>query len=145
MDRSLLRSCGFGTEKIGQRQTSTILSFQTASVKIKILTNEKDWKELFNNSSNDFELIIYKFSPICGLSLLTDSIIDNWCNLQREKSNLVLLRVDVVNNRELSKKIADDLAIKHESPQIIWLEKNKELKFQASHYDITIEALNKKL
>ena len=114
-------------------------------MEIKILKDKREWKELYNNSTNDSELLIYKFSPICGLSLLTDSIIDNWCNLQGEKSNLVLLKVDVVNNRELSKKISDDLAIKHESPQIIWLKKNKKLKFQASHYDITIEALNKHL
>ena len=114
-------------------------------MEIKILKDKREWIELYNNSTNDSELLIYKFSPICGLSLLTVSIIDNWCNLQREKSNLVLLKVDVVNNRELSKKISDDLAIKHESPQIIWLDKSKRGKFQASHYNITNEELNKQL
>lgn len=122
-----------------------MLSFQTGSMKIKILADEREWDELLNNSSNDFELIIYKFSPICALSFSTDSVIDEWCKLQSENDHLVLLKIDVVSHRELSKRIAADLNIKHESPQIIWLKKNKKLKFQASHYDITIEALNKHL
>lgn len=114
-------------------------------MKIKILTDEREWEELLNNSSNEFELIIYKFSPICALSFSTDSVIANWCKSQSKKDHLILLKVDVISHRELSKRIAADLNIKHESPQLIWLKKNKELKFQASHYDITIEALNKHL
>lgn len=114
-------------------------------MEIKILTDERDWEKLFKNSSNDFELIIYKFSPICALSFSTDSVVDDWCKLQSENNHLLLLKVDVISNRGLSKRIAADLNIKHESPQIIWLKKNKKLKFQASHYDITIEALNKHL
>jgi len=109
------------------------------------LSDKKVWKELIKNSSNNNELIIYKHSPICGLSQLAENILDKWCKAYSDNNQIKIIKVDVVFSKSLSRRIAKDLKIVHESPQIIWLDKQKKVKFQASHYDITEEELNKHL
>lgn len=109
------------------------------------LLNKKEWKEILRKSSNDFEFLIYKFSPICNASSLIDEIIDEWADLNRSRENLVILKVDVINAKSLSRTIAKDLNVVHESPQVIWLDKNKKVKFHASHYNINKEELDRYL
>jgi len=109
------------------------------------LSDKKEWKRIFKNSSNDFEVLIYKFSPICNASNLTDVIIDEWVDSNHTREDLLMLKLDVINAKSLSRKIAKDLNVVHESPQVIWLDKNKNVKFQASHYNITKEELDKYL
>ena len=109
------------------------------------LSDKKEWKELIKNSSNDFDLIIYKHSPICGLSHSVDIILDDWCKEHSDNNDIKILKVDVIFSKSLSRRIAKDLKIVHESPQIIWLDSELKVKFHASHYDITEEELNKHL
>jgi len=109
------------------------------------LSDKKEWKELINNSSNDCEIIIYKHSPICGLSHSIDIVLDDWCNVHSDNNQIKILKVDVIFSKSLSRRIAKDLGIVHESPQIIWLDREMKVKFHASHYDINEEELNKHL
>jgi bacillithiol system protein YtxJ len=114
-------------------------------MEIKRLEEKNEWKKMIKNSSPGCELIIFKFSPICGLSHSVDLLLDNWCKIHSGKSDIEILKVDVINSRSLSRRIAKDLKIKHESPQLIWLDKDMKVKHDASHYDITNEELNKQL
>ena len=114
-------------------------------MEIKNLSDKKEWKELIKNSSNDYEIIIYKHSPICPISHVTEAVINDWCNLHSDYNHIRILKVDVVFSKSLSRRIAKDLKIVHESPQIIWLDSELKVKFQGSHYDITEEELNKHL
>ena len=114
-------------------------------MELNILSDKKEWKELINNSSGDYEIIIYKHSPICGLSQLSNNTINDWCNVHRDNNYIKILKVDVIYSRSLSRRIAKDLKIVHESPQLIWLDKELKVKFHASHYDINEEELNKHL
>jgi len=109
------------------------------------LSDKKEWKELIKNSSNDYELIIYKHSPICGLSHSVDIILGDWCKVHSDNNHIKVLKVDVILTKSLSRRIAKDLKIVHESPQLIWLDKEMKVKFHASHYDINEEELNKHL
>ncbi len=109
------------------------------------LSDKKEWKELIKNSSNDYEIIIYKHSPICPISHVTEEVINDWCNVHSDYNHIRILKVDVVFSKSLSRRIAKDLKIVHESPQIIWLDKEMKVKFHGSHYDITEEELNKHL
>jgi len=109
------------------------------------LSDKKEWKELINNSSNDCEIIIYKHSPICGLSHMADNILDDWRKVHSNKNHIKILKVNVVFSKSLSRRIAKDLKVVHESPQIIWLDREMKVKFHASHYDINEEELNKHL
>jgi bacillithiol system protein YtxJ len=53
--------------------------------------------------------------------------------------------VDVISSKSLSRRIAKDLKIAHESPQLLWLDKEMKVKIHASHYDINEELLNRHL
>ena len=114
-------------------------------MELQNLSDKKVWKELLKNSSNDYELIIYKYSPICGLSNTIDVIFDEWCKAQSDNNNIKILKVNVVDAKSVSRRIAKDLKIVHESPQLIWLDKEMKVKFHASHFDIDEEELNKNL
>ena len=109
------------------------------------LSDKKEWKELIKNSPNDHEIIIYKHSPICPISHVTEAVIKDWCNVHSDNNHLKILKVNVVFSKSLSRRIAKELGIVHESPQIIWLDRGMKVKFHASHYDINEEELNKHL
>ena len=114
-------------------------------MKLNKLSDKKEWKELINNSPNDCEIIIYKHSPICGLSHMADNILDDWCKVHIGNNQIKILKVNVIFSKSLSRRIAKDLKVVHESPQIIWLDREMKVKFHASHYDINEEELNKHL
>lgn len=106
------------------------------------LSDKKQWKNLLKTSPNDYDLLIYKFSPICSASSAIDVILDEWIETNRNNPHLKLFKIDVILSKSLSRRIAKDLNIKHESPQLIWLDKEMSVKFHASHYDITKEELD---
>lgn len=114
-------------------------------MEVKDLSDKKEWKKIFNDSSINYELIIFKHSPICGLSHSVETILDEWSKAQIDNNDIKILKVDVVSSKALSRKIAKDLKIVHESPQLIWLDKEMKVKFHASHYNIDEEELNKHL
>ncbi len=76
---------------------------------------------------------------------MADNSLDDWSKAHRDNNHIKILKVDVIFSKSLSKRIAKDLKIVHESPQIIWLDKELKVKFHASHYDINEEELNKHL
>ncbi len=47
-----------------------------------------------------------------------------------------ILRVDVIDRREVSRKIAEDTGVKHESPQALLLGPGQEVLWHASHATI---------
>lgn len=109
-----------------------------------LVENVDDWKR-FKSFNNGNEKIIFKFSPICPVSFMAEKKFDNWLNNLEEDVKLDVVKVDVINSRSLSKVIADDFNIRHESPQIIWIDKKGKVKWDASHYSITKGALEEKL
>jgi len=112
-------------------------------MKINKLSKKSEWKELLKNSSNGDELIIYKHSPICPISHTAERVINDWYKGHSDNKHIKILKVDVVFSKSVSKRIAKDLNIDHESPQIIWLDNKMKVKYYASHYNITSEELNK--
>ncbi|GMR25080.1 MAG: bacillithiol system redox-active protein YtxJ [Ignavibacteria bacterium] len=115
-------------------------------MRIRKLKDKKGWEELINIFPNDNEIIIYKHSPICPLSHSVNLILKGWSKSQIQKKNkLKIFKINVILSRTLSGTIEKDLNIIHQSPQIIWLDKNMKVKYHASHYDITEDELNKHL
>ena len=53
--------------------------------------------------------------------------------------------MNVIFSKSLSRRIPKDLEVVHESPQVIWLDREMKVKFHASRYDINEEELNKHL
>lgn len=91
------------------------------------------------------ETIIFKFSTSCGISYFVERLFDNWFNSLPDETNLSVLKINVIKMRHLSQMIANEFNIRHESPQVIWLDKNNTVKWHASHHDISESDLNKQL
>lgn len=107
------------------------------------IKSAEDWQLLKN--SIDRKTLIFKFSPMCGVSYSVERKFNKWLDEISENENLNFARLNVITSRALSREIADELNIQHESPQLIWLDEEGRVKWHASHYDITEDELNSNL
>ena len=109
-----------------------------------MLKNADEWNQ-YKISNKNIETIVFKFSPICTMSFMTEKKLDSWYANLEEDVELNIVKVDVINSRLLSQALANEFDIIHKSPQVIWLDKNWNVKWDASHYSITKGALEEKL
>lgn len=79
-------------------------------------------------------VIIFKHSYRCSISSMSLNRIEKIHDKINQNAKFVL--IDVINQRDLSIKVADFFNIKHESPQIIFYNKN-EVQFTDSHMNIS--------
>ncbi len=112
---------------------------------IKRLKNIEQWEELRKNLSPSDELLIFKYSPVCSISSMVEEDFNLWYSKLPEESKLQCVKIDVVDARDVSKKIEADLKVQHQSPQVIWIKGNSNVKWSASHFDITTEELKSHL
>ena len=89
--------------------------------------------EKFMTDNNGNEVLIFKFSPICGISSSVERELDKFLS---KNPSIPILKIDVIFKRDISNKIADLFSIRHESPQLIELNKKHEVEKYASHYEI---------
>ncbi len=109
------------------------------------LNTIEQWEELKKDLAPPNELLIFKFSPACPISSRVEIGLDTWLSGLPEDYNLKCVKVDVIEAKEVSLKIAADLNIKHESPQAIWLTGDLKVKWFGSHYDINKHTLKANL
>ncbi|MEL4454621.1 bacillithiol system redox-active protein YtxJ [Lutimonas vermicola] len=81
--------------------------------------------------SQENNVYIFKHSSRCGIS----SVVLNRFEKQVKEKNETYFHVHIQGNRSLSNRIAEELQIRHESPQLIVL-KNARVLAHGSHYDI---------
>ncbi len=108
------------------------------------LNKNDDWQNLQNDTSYS-NMIIFKFSPFCSISSRAEKYFMRWFEELIDSASVLAVKVDVVSARSVSRQIARDLEIQHESPQIILLDSQKEVIWSASHFEITEESLNSQL
>jgi bacillithiol system protein YtxJ len=109
-----------------------------------VLNEIEDWEKL-RNENNGKSVVILKYSPFCSVSRGIERVINKWVSDMPETSPFILAEVDVVSSREVSRAIADDLHIRHESPQVIILDKDGKAVWHESHYFISIENIEERL
>jgi len=90
-------------------------------------------------------LLLLKFSPRCPISRGVERDVDEWFGRLSDENAPRYVKVDVVNARELSQQLVQALGVPHQSPQAMWLNADKAIIWNASHYSITTAALNKLL
>lgn len=56
-------------------------------------------------------------------------------------ARLLCAKVDAIGARPVSARIAEELEVKHESPQLFWLSSEGRLLWHADHEGITVEKL----
>ncbi|MCU7613695.1 bacillithiol system redox-active protein YtxJ [Chryseobacterium sp. GMJ5] len=85
------------------------------------------------------KIAIFKHSTSCFIS---KTVLKNFEKEieQAEEFGADLYFLDLLAHRNISNKIAEDLAIRHESPQLIVIENGKAVN-NASHQDITLSQI----
>ena len=80
--------------------------------------------------------VLYKHSPICPTSSLAYEEIRA---LRRQRDVPVFL-IDVVGNRSLARRIAEQVGVRHASPQVIIMVAGVAA-WSASHFEVEAEAI----
>jgi bacillithiol system protein YtxJ len=104
------------------------------------IKSETDWRQLKEN--NNADTILFKYSPRCGISFNIERKLLTWLDGLTNDKNLNYTRIDVITSHLLSRQIADELNIRHESPQLIWISNEGKVKWHGSHYAISENELN---
>ena len=112
--------------------------------------NKIDWVELSSNeqltdlleSSNDMPVLFFKHSTRCSISSMALRRLDDYWDLSKEDAVPVYL--DLIRYRELSNRLAEDLHVTHQSPQVL-LVKDGGCIYHASHNQIDVNGIKKEL
>ncbi|HRO46912.1 bacillithiol system redox-active protein YtxJ [Agriterribacter sp.] len=98
-----------------------------------VLTTEAQLTELLEKSKVNPQ-VIYKHSTRCG----TSSMIKNRLERGPVPPEIDFHFIDLITYRALSNKIAEDLGVRHESPQVLLI-RNGECVYHESHYAVYME------
>lgn len=102
--------------------------------------SEDSLNEIFERSKKITQLI-YKHSNRCSVCFFTKSEIDSVAAEIADETDLYF--VDVIRQRELSNKIASELGVQHESPQLICIDDGKAV-WHLSHSSIQADRILEK-
>jgi bacillithiol system protein YtxJ len=100
----------------------------------------KDFEGLLG-TSYERPVFLFKHSTRCGISA------GRWrafCGLAETEPRAVYRRVLVIENRDLSREVAQKTGITHQSPQVILFHNGRAV-WDASHYSITEAEMTKAL
>ncbi len=112
--------------------------------KLKEIHTLEEWKEIKSDYATE-EIVVFKYSPLCPISASVERDFDNWFSKLPEEQKLSCVKINVVDSRPLSRALAESFKVNHQSPQVIWLTNNLEVKWHASHYDISSRSLSANL
>jgi len=101
------------------------------------LNDLDDWYKLLK-ISNHSPILIFKSSPICPVSHYAESEFLHY--LQECPEQLKAYSVNVIGNRNISKQIAADMEVTHQSPQVLLILREKCV-WNTSHSSINVDEL----
>lgn len=103
----------------------------------KKIESEEDLKKAIEDSFQN-KIAIFKHSTSCFISR---TVLKNFeKEVENSDQNAELYYLDLLAYRPISNKIASDLEIRHESPQLIVIENGKPVN-SASHQDISLSQI----
>jgi bacillithiol system protein YtxJ len=100
------------------------------------LRQKKDFEQLLQRSIKD-PILIFKHSTQCPVS---DQALEEFQTFLKSQHDISCGLVLVIENRDVSNAIAEQLRIRHESPQAIVVDGGRPV-WNASHWSITADAL----
>lgn len=106
----------------------------TILAQFKEIQTVEEWQEALEKSASQ-PLLVFKHSTTCPISANALKEYETYLN-KEPRQDVDYYFVKVIESRDVSNKIADDLGVKHESPQAIVVEGKKEV-WNKSHWDIT--------
>ncbi|CAH0118142.1 MULTISPECIES: bacillithiol system redox-active protein YtxJ [unclassified Paenibacillus] len=102
----------------------------------KEITSIDEWNHMLEASANRGQVVL-KHSTTCPVSANALREYEQYLQDQPNEG-LDYVLVKVIESRPVSNQIAEDLALKHESPQIIYI-KDKAKYWSATHWAVTKE------
>lgn len=90
--------------------------------------------------SIDKNILIFKYSPNCGVSYVVRNLLEREWN--EGEMNMKTYLLDVISDKQISKLIESEFGIEHESPQVLILNKSKPV-FSASHGKVIFSEIRK--
>lgn len=103
-----------------------------------IITTMDKWQEILQISYKQ-PVLLMKHSTQCPISTMALTEVEQFQQTEEAK-DVHIVMVHVIENRSISNEIADYFQIKHESPQVLWIQ-NGQVIWHASHMGITEERL----
>jgi len=103
------------------------------------ITTLEEWNTILNKSSDRGQVIL-KHSTTCPVSANALAEFEDYL-AKTPNGEVDYTLVKVIESRPVSNKIAEDLNVKHESPQIIYV-KDKSKYWTASHWAVTTEHIS---
>ncbi|MGO4547572.1 bacillithiol system redox-active protein YtxJ [Paenibacillus sp. 2TAB23] len=101
---------------------------------LKEITSIEEWNNVYEASATR-PLVVFKHSTTCPVSANAYTEFNQYLDGKpREDVDYVLVKV--IESRPVSNQIAEDTSVKHESPQILYIDK-KEKVWSATHWSIT--------
>ncbi|AQT86493.1 bacillithiol system protein YtxJ [Paenibacillus larvae subsp. larvae] len=100
----------------------------------KEISEIQEWNDLFAHSDEQ-PFVILKHSTTCPVSASALEEYEEYLS-GRPNEQVKYYLVKVIESRPVSNRIAGDLKVKHESPQIIYV-KDKASYWNTSHWSIT--------
>ena len=101
------------------------------------LNSIEDWQAALGHSQEQ-PIVVFKHSTRCSVSFMARKRFEAEWNENEQVARPYFL--DLIAHRDVSNRIAEDTGVRHESPQMILIDKGKVL-YHASHYAIDPEAL----
>jgi bacillithiol system protein YtxJ len=102
------------------------------------ITQPSDLEEIVK-LSNTQKVLVFKHSTTCSISAMALSRLERaWKDA--EMQHIKPYYLDLLSYRSLSNQIAQDFGVKHESPQVLLIEKGKCI-FNDSHGAISYQAI----
>lgn len=90
------------------------------------------------DESHQKPVVIFKHSVTCGISAGAKHRLEEGWDFQKDELSFYYL--DLLSYRGISNKIADQLGVTHQSPQVIVI-KNGAAVFDTSHHAVSVAAL----
>ncbi|RCW47919.1 bacillithiol system redox-active protein YtxJ [Paenibacillus prosopidis] len=100
----------------------------------KEITSIEEWNSVYENSASR-PLVVFKHSTTCPVSANAYEEFNNYLD-SKPREDVEYVLVKVIESRPVSNQIAEDTSVKHESPQIIYIDKKAKV-WTASHWSIT--------
>lgn len=100
------------------------------------LTSVDQWKDLYQSGQ---AILLLKHSTTCPISAEAHKQFESFRE-SYQGNGLTFCIVKVIEERPVSNQIAEDVQIKHESPQCFYIS-NQQVSWSASHWSITRKAI----
>ena len=103
----------------------------------KIIDKQEQINEI-SQISHEHPCLIFKHSTRCSISSMAKMRLES--DWDENLNHLQVYYLDLISYRNISKQIADQFSVHHESPQVLLIQ-NGECTHDASHLDITVSEL----